>query len=44
VRAPLLGQPALLENWLVSFAMCALGWLITLAFYGRFRRRVAYWL
>jgi lipopolysaccharide transport system permease protein len=44
VRAPLLGQVPTLENWLVSLAMFVIGALITLAFFGRFRRRVAYWL
>jgi lipopolysaccharide transport system permease protein len=44
VRAPLLGSFPLLENWLVSLAMCIIGWVVTLAFYGRYRRRVAYWL
>jgi len=44
VRAPLLGEAPQLESWLVSLVMCVLGWLVTLTFYGRYRRRVAYWL
>lgn len=44
VRAPLLGQMPSMENWAVSIAMAVIGWAFTLAFYGRFRRRIAYWL
>lgn len=44
VRAPLLGEAPQFENWAVSIAMAVLGWLVTLAFYGRYRRRIAYWL
>jgi lipopolysaccharide transport system permease protein len=44
VRAPLLGQMPSAENWAVSVALAVIGWAITLAFYGRFRRRIAYWL
>ncbi|ALM85285.1 ABC transporter permease [Bordetella sp. N] len=44
VRAPLLGELPSAENWWVSAAMCVVGWVITLAFYGRYRRRVVYWV
>ncbi|ARP88271.1 ABC transporter permease [Bordetella genomosp. 9] len=44
VRAPLLGQMPSPENWAVSIALAMVGWTITLGFYGRFRRRIAYWL
>ncbi|WP_454692324.1 ABC transporter permease [Achromobacter aloeverae] len=44
VRAPLLGETPQLENWLVSGVMCIVGWAVTLMFYGRYRRRIAYWL
>jgi len=44
VRSPLLGQAPTAMNWAVSAAMAVLGWAITLAVYGRYKRRVAYWL
>jgi len=44
VRAPLLGQTAALENWLVAALIAVLGWGFTLVFFGKYRRRVAYWL
>lgn len=44
VRAPLLGHPPSAMNWAASGAMAAVGWAVALLFYGRFRRRIAYWL
>mgnify|MGYP003565005590 CR=1 FL=1 len=44
VRAPLLGIPPTLTNWLVSVGMVTVGWLITLAVYGKYRNRISYWL
>jgi ABC-type polysaccharide/polyol phosphate export permease len=44
VRAPLLGQWPTVLNWGASIAMAVVGWLVTLLFYGRYKRRVAYWL
>ncbi|ANN69087.1 ABC transporter permease [Bordetella bronchialis] len=44
VRAPLLGQLPSTENWVVSLVMAVVGWVVTLLFYGKFRRRIAYWL
>jgi homopolymeric O-antigen transport system permease protein len=44
VRAPLLGKSPSLENWLASIAMALFGWALTLAFFSRYRRRIAYWL
>lgn len=44
VRAPLLDQEPSPENWLVSISIAVVGWLITLALFGRYRRRIAYWL
>lgn len=44
VRAPLLGQMPTLLNWGVSIAFAAVGWLMTIAIYGRYKRRIAYWL
>lgn len=44
VRAPLLDQEPSPENWLISISIAIVGWLITLALFGRYRRRIAYWL
>lgn len=44
VRAPLLGQLPSANNWGVSAAMALVGWVATIAFFGRYKNRVAYWL
>lgn len=44
VRAPLLGEYASVTNWVVSLAIAVLGWAFALAFFGRYRNRIAYWL
>jgi lipopolysaccharide transport system permease protein len=44
VRAPLLGQLPTLMNWEVSLGLALIGWCLALAVYGRFKRRIAYWL
>ena len=44
VRAPILGTPPTLTNWIVALLLAVVGWVATLAFYGRYKHRVAYWL
>lgn len=44
VRGPLLGQIPTPTNWLVSSILAIIGWLITIAFFNKFRSRIAYWL
>jgi ABC-type polysaccharide/polyol phosphate export permease len=44
VRDPLLGQPPLAESWLVVGLATVAGWGLALFLFGRFRRRIAYWL
>lgn len=44
VRSPLLGQLPTLMNWEVSLGLATIGWVITLAVYGRYKRRIPYWL
>lgn len=44
VRAPILGQIPSLLNWTVSLSMCVCGLLISFAFFGSYRKRIAYWL
>ncbi|MEO8777883.1 MAG: ABC transporter permease [Rhodanobacter sp.] len=44
VRSPLLGDLPTRMNWIVSFGLAVVGWLVTLLIYGRYKRRIAYWL
>jgi len=44
VRAPILGVAPTLTNWLVSIGISLVGWVITLAVYGKYRSRISYWL
>ena len=44
VRAPLLGQVPRLGSWIAVLVMTAAGWLVTFAFFRRYRRRIAYWV
>ena len=44
VRSPMLGQLPSLHSWLVCGVMAVAGWAVALAFFGRHRARIAYWL
>ena len=44
VRAPLLGSPPSAMNWSVSMGLALVGWGLTIAVYGIYKRRIAYWL
>ena len=44
IRAPLLGQFPSMTNWMVSSGLALFGWGLALAIYGRYKRRIAYWL
>jgi lipopolysaccharide transport system permease protein len=44
VRAPLLGQMPGMLNWAVALGAALAGWAFALAVYGRYKRRIAYWL
>lgn len=44
VRSPLTGQLPTATNWIVTLALALVGWLLALKIYGRFKRRIAYWL
>ena len=44
MRAPLLGQIPSDLNWIVSLVLAAVGWSVTLLFYGKYKRRISYWL
>ncbi len=44
IRAPLLGQLPSTMNWIVSLVLALVGWSMAVAVYGRYKRRIAYWL
>jgi lipopolysaccharide transport system permease protein len=44
IRAPLLGETPLAVNWIFSLGFMVVGWIFTLLFFGKFKRRIAYWL
>ncbi|TLM78777.1 ABC transporter permease [Microbulbifer harenosus] len=44
VRSPLLGQVPSFDNWLVSTFLAVSGWVVAIFFYGRYRKRLPYWL
>lgn len=44
IRTPLLGDLPTALDWYVSLGLAAFGWTLAIVFYGRFKRRIAYWL
>jgi lipopolysaccharide transport system permease protein len=44
VRAPLLGHAPTATDWAFATGLAFIGWIIAIAFFGRYRWRVAYWL
>lgn len=44
VRAPVLGNPVPAGSWQFAVAITALGWFIAIAFFARYRSRIAYWV
>lgn len=44
VRDPLLGLPLPWGSWLAVLAITVIGYCVALAFFARFRARIAYWL
>jgi ABC-type polysaccharide/polyol phosphate export permease len=44
VRSPLLGVAPSLQSYVITIIGAGIGWIITIAIYARFRRRIAYWL
>lgn len=44
VRSPILGQAPTTLNWLVSLGVALLGSLFALWFFGKYKKRIAYWL
>jgi len=43
-RAPLLGQLPSTANWVIAGTMAVAGWVVALLIFGRYKRRIAYWL
>lgn len=44
VRAPLLGNYPTHSNWVVGITIVLVGWLFSLAVYGAYKKRIAFWL
>ncbi|AZO75743.1 MAG: ABC transporter permease [Mesorhizobium sp.] len=44
IRAPLLGEIPSSVTWLYAITTSILGWLFALWFFGRYRKRIPYWL
>ncbi|MDM2732973.1 ABC transporter permease [Citrobacter sp. Cy070] len=44
VRSPLLGQFPSATNWVISLLLALIGWCVAIIVYGRYKRRIAYWL
>lgn len=44
IRSPLFGQPPELLSWLVALGLALVGWTFAIAFFGKYRRRIPYWL
>jgi len=43
-RAPLLGQAPVMIDWMMSIAICAVGWLMTIIILGKYRKHLVFWL
>lgn len=44
VRAPVLGSSPTASNWIISILMAVLGSFLALWFFGKYKKRIAYWL
>jgi ABC-type polysaccharide/polyol phosphate export permease len=44
VRAPLLGEVAPIQTWLIAIGTAVVGWAVVFYLYSRLRRRIPYWL
>ncbi len=44
VRDPLLGGMPSALDWYVALGLAVVGWIATIFLYGRYKRRIAYWL
>lgn len=44
VREPLLGNVPTMLNWLVSLVLAAVGWVVAIFIFSRYRKKITYWL
>jgi len=44
VRAPFMNEAPTIMNWLYSFLFLLIGWVVTIMFYNKYKKRIAYWL
>lgn len=44
VRAPILGYPPSMLSWFVVINLAFWGWLLTMFFFGKYGKRISYWL
>ena len=44
VRAPLINAPIDPRSWLITGGLAIVGWILALLFFGRYRRRIVYWV
>jgi ABC-2 type transport system permease protein len=44
IRAPMLGQPQHLRDWVIVLAITVVGWTLTLLVLRRYRGRISYWV
>lgn len=44
IRAPLLGNAPSLKSWLYMAMFAVIGWSTALLFFGKYRKRISYWL
>lgn len=44
VRAPLMGECPPMEDWLITSAICIIGFWITLNLFGKYRKHIVFWL
>lgn len=44
VRAPILGVSPEPINWIVTIAMCTIGTVLSMSFFGFYKKRIAYWI
>jgi len=44
VRDPLLGSHPTMISWVVAVSMALIGWFVAICFFGKYLKRVSYWL
>lgn len=44
VRSPICGDAPTLQNWIFTLVMMVVGWIVAILLFGRYRKRIPYWL